>query len=472
MKAIIMPKFGFTQTEAEIVRWLKREGDVVEKGEPICEVTTDKVNMEVEAPESGTLAGLRFREGDVAPVTEVIAVILAPGEVLGESVSTAEKRSSGEEDANTPSKPSHLRTSAPSNATPVAQRIAQERGIDLAQVSGTGPGGKITREDVEAFAKAKAASPHRNRSDGPTRIAATPAARRIARELNVDLATVAGSGPRGRVQGSDVLEQGRKGERVKGRERVEASPAPSPLHPLPTSPLPLHPPAHVIPFGGMRKTIAARLQRSYQQAPHVTFAIDVDVTAAEALRARANARVRDGQAKVSLTAILAKACAWALKRHPMMNSRLDLDASQILLLDEVNIGIAVALDDGLIVPVVRDADRKGILQLANDINDLSVRARGNKLAPDDVTGGTFTLSNLGMFGIDRFTAIINPPETAILAVGRAKKTFVPDANDQPMVRPMMTLTLSADHRVVDGAIAARFMADLREALEHPEDILL
>lgn len=440
-KEVIMPKFGFTQTEAEIVRWIKREGDTVEKGEPVCEVTTDKVNMEVEAPESGTLAGLRFHEGEVVPVTEVIAVVLA----LGEALLNTEERRSGEGNETDPSTP-------PLTATPVALRMAQERGIDLAQVKGTGSGGKITREDVEVFANAK------DGSDSLARIAATPAARRIAKALNVDLAMIEGSGPHGRVQGSDVVAQVSKG--------AEGN---APTHP----PTRTHArPARIIPFTGMRKTLAARVQHSYLQAPHVTFAMDVDVTAAEALRARANARLRNGQSKVSLTAIITKACAWTLKRHPLMNSRLDLDANQILLLDEVNIGIAVALDEGLIVPVVRDVDAKGILQLANEINDLGERARSNQLKPDDVSGGTFTISNLGMFGIDRFTAIINPPETAILAVGRAKKMFVPNENDQPVVRPMMAMTLSADHRVVDGAIAARFMADLRDALALPDSMLL
>jgi pyruvate dehydrogenase E2 component (dihydrolipoamide acetyltransferase) len=224
----------------------------------------------------------------------------------------------------------------------------------------------------------------------------------------------------------------------------------------------------------MRRTIAERLQKSAQEAPHITFDINVDVSAAEALRTRANARLRPGQARVSLTAVLAKALAWALERNPLLNAWLvsTSQGQEIHVLEQVNLGIAVALDAGLIVPVVPNASSKGILQLSDEINDRAERARSSKLRPEDVAEGTFTLSNLGMFGIDRFSAIINPPQVAILAVSRTSKQIVPDENDQPVVRPMMTLTLSADHRAVDGAGAARFMADLREALEQPESMTL
>jgi pyruvate dehydrogenase E2 component (dihydrolipoamide acetyltransferase) len=225
----------------------------------------------------------------------------------------------------------------------------------------------------------------------------------------------------------------------------------------------------------MRRTIAQRLQKSYQESPHIFFEAEIDVTGAEALRATANERLGKGQLKVSLTALIARACAWALGRHPMVNARIEGD--DILLLAEINLGIAVALDaaeygGGLIVPVVRDVPRKGLAQLAAEIADLAERARTNRLRPDDVAGGTFTISNLGMFGVDRFTAIINPPQAAILAVGRVRKQFVPDAADQPVARPLMSVTLSADHRIVDGAVAARFLKDLRDGLERPELMMI
>ena len=220
------------------------------------------------------------------------------------------------------------------------------------------------------------------------------------------------------------------------------------------------------PSGGVRRTIARRMQQSAQEAPHITLQSDIQAGALQALCARANERLKDGQPKVGPTAVIARAVAWALSQHPALNSR--LEGQDILLLSGIHLGIAVALEEGLIVPVVRDVPHKGIRQLAAEIAEQSERARRGALRPDDVAGGTFTITNLGMFGVDRFTAIINPPQAAILAVGRISKHVVPDEADQPVVRPMMTVTLSADHRIVDGAVAARFLADLRGGLEHPE----
>lgn len=212
------------------------------------------------------------------------------------------------------------------------------------------------------------------------------------------------------------------------------------------------------------------MQRSSQEAPHITLGADVDAGAAEALRTRVNSRLDEGEPKVSLTALIARVVAWALRQHPFLNSR--LEGESILLLPDVNLGIAVALDEGLIVPVVRQANRKNFVELAAEIADLSERARQGRLRPDDVTEGTFTISNLGMFGVDRFSAILNPPQSGILAVGRVRKLVVPDEEGRPVVRPVITLTLSADHRVVDGALAARFLADLRAGLEEPSLLLI
>lgn len=437
-----MPKFGFTQEDAQIVRWLVQPGEAVEQGDPIAEVTTDKVNMEVEAPASGILDGLRFREGDTVPVTEIIAYIRAPNEVLTESAGSAhamKARAAGQPVAD------DRRLTSPS-ATPIAAKVAHELGVDVSGVPGTGPGGRITRRDVEAYAAGEAKTL-------PTRPRAVPAARRLARDLGVELAAVTGSGPRGRIQSEDV----RAFERQRTAPRAAASrPAEMPSSAAGQ---------RSIPLTNMRRTIAQRLQKSYQEAPHITFDAEIDVTETEALRARANARLRDDQPRISLTAIIVKAAAWALGRHPLLNARLEGD--HLLLLEAIHIGVGVALDDGLIVPVVRDVPRKGLAQIAAELADLVDRARSNRLRPDDVAEGTFTISNLGMYGVDRFTAIINPPQTAILAVSRARKRIVPDERDQPVVRPLMMVTLSVDHRVVDGAVAARFMHDLREGLEHP-----
>lgn len=416
MKTVIMPKFGFTQEDAQLVRWLKQAGQTVEQGEPIAEVTTDKVNMEVEAPASGILTGLRAKAGDTVRVTAVIAYILAPGETPPPEPGSAPQ----------PAASSPAQDPARAQVSPVAARLAAEQGVDTRQVAGSGLGGRITRRDVEAYLA------------GDGKVRATPAARRAARELGVPLDATPGSGPRGRVQAGDVRA---------------------------AEPVPPAAGVNIIPLAGMRRTIAARMQRSAQEAPHVTFEADVDVSAAEALRERANRQLAQGQSRVSLTAIIARAAAWALGRHPLLNSR--LEGENILVLAGIHLGIAVALEEGLIVPVVRDADRKGVLQLAAEIADLSERARRGRLLPNDVAEGTFTLSNLGMFGVDRFTAILNPPQAGILAIGRVSRRVVPDEADRPVVRPTLTITLSADHRMVDGALAARFLADLRAGLEQP-----
>jgi pyruvate dehydrogenase E2 component (dihydrolipoamide acetyltransferase) len=433
-KEVIMPKFGFTQETAEIVKWLKHEGDAVEAGDLIAEVTTDKVNMDVESMEDGILAGLKYKEGDIVPVATVIAYILKPGESLP-SKSASAASSPTPQPASAPP----VISAPPSSATPVALRVAQELNVDISKVSGSGIGGRITREDVESYAQ-----------KGKGKISATPAARRIAREQGVNLSSITGSGPNGRVQGEDVskIKTGSVSSFVveKAAEKMDDF--------------------GVVPMSSIRRTIANRLQQSSQQAPHIFFDAEVDITALEALRQQANQR----DMKISLTALIARIVAWALTKHPYINSQ--LDGTNILLMKNVNIGVAVALDNGLIVPVIRNADKKSVFNISNEISLLAEKARQNNLKPDDLTEGTFTISNLGMFGVDRFTAIINPPQSAILAVSRAVKKFVPDENGQPVLHPMMTITLSADHRVIDGAIAAQFLSDLRNGLEQPEIIIL
>lgn len=411
----LMPKVEMTQESATIVQWRKNEGDTVEKGEPVLVVETDKVTFDVEAPASGVLAGIRAAPGQEVKVTEVIAYILEPGESL----------------------PAEAGSQQSVSATPVAQKLAAAHGLDLTAVSGTGPGGRITRADVEAALQRVEGEATRSR------VRATPAARRLARERGVDLAAVPGTGPRGRVQAIDV--------------------------PLP-SPMPADSAEKVIPLAGMRRTIAERMTQSYQSTPHITLTSRVDMSRLEEIRARLNAWAQgQGGAHVSVTAILVMAVAWALKRHPWLNSSLREDG--IHLLGEINIGVAVALPEGLIVPVVRQADRKSLAQIAGEVRDLASRAREGRLAPADVTGGTFTVSNLGPFGVEEFTAIINPGQAAILAVGATRKHVTVAANDQIVVRPLMSMTLCVDHRVVDGALAARFLADLAEAVRDPSLVL-
>jgi len=446
-KTVIMPRFGMTQEDATIVRWIKNEGDRVEAGDPICEVTTDKINMEVEASADGFLAGIRYPEGATVPVTEVIAYIVAAGESL-----PASRLAPPAADASSGSAPGIAgdRTGPQVSATPVARRMANAEGIDLAAVAGSGQEGRITRQDVDRYL---ASPPGQIASVEPGKVRATPAARRLARESQVDLGQVPGSGPQGRVQGWDVRAV---------VEKMAPGPAPVPQQPPAAQPSGGTQP-EAIKLEGMRRTIAHRMQASWQQIPHITFTLDIDMTRAMAMRQQFNARFGGEKPSVSMTAVVVKACAAALRLHPLVNSYFRDD--RVLVMPDINVGVAVALEDGLIVPVVRNADAKGLYQIGQEVNDLARRAREGSLRSDDVVDGTFTLSNLGMFGIDHFTAIINPPQVAILATGRIARRCVPDETDRPAMRSLMTVTLSVDHRAVDGAGAARFLADLKTILE-------
>lgn len=453
-KEVIMPKFGFTQEDSQIVEWLVKEGDTVEAGDPLLEVTTDKVNMEVEAPASGILAGIRAVAGDTVPVTQIIAYILAPGEALPaydalpSAVSAPATTANAEETA--PASPTGVGT------TSVAARFAAAMGVDTSQVPGTGPGGRVTKQDIEDFLA---------RQPQPSgKIRATPAARRIARETGLDLADVKGSGPRGRVQVHEAAAAA-----MAMTAFPTAAPIATPIAETLTA-APSRSELVRVPFTNMRRTIARTLQRSMQEAPHITFQADIDMANLQALVVRANELRTSDMETVTLTAALTRAVAWCLGRHPTINSHIGND--EMIIWPVANIGIAVALEDGLLVPVVKDAGAKGIGQLSDEIRDLSRRARQGKLRPDELADGTFSISNLGMMGIDRFTAIINPPQVAILAVGRTTRMYLPDDQDRPVVRPICTMTLSVDHRAIDGATAARFMADLRRVVQAPELMVL
>jgi pyruvate dehydrogenase E2 component (dihydrolipoamide acetyltransferase) len=476
-KEVIMPKFGFTQEEAEVVAIYKQNGDSVRNGDPLMEVTTDKVNMEVEATSAGILSGLTLKVGDVVPVATVIAYILTAEEAAAGVAPPPPHSTNGVAEVGleggTPSYPPSFSDGAPANqreATPVAARLMAEAGIIPATVTGTGPQGRITRQDVEAFlASAKVTETVNGK------VKASPNARRLAREQGIPLAELVGTGPDGRIQGWDVAEwvaRPRAPEVVEARLERDTSSSP------PTSSagevtgkhedLPSFSPFTEIPFTSMRRAIARNLTKSYQEAPHIFFQKEVDMTALQALLE--TLRQRPSPAKLSMTVLLAKVVAWALAQHPKLNSH--LEGETIRQYHKVNMGIAVALEEGLIVPVLRDVGGKGLGQLSVELGDLTKRARATQLKAADLADGTFTISNLGMFGIDQFTAIINPPQVAILAIGATTKRFVPDAQGQPMLRPIGTLTLSVDHRVIDGAVAAHFMATLAEGMAEPSLLLM
>ena len=431
--AIIMPKVDMDQETGTVVEWIKGEGEEVKQGEPILVVETAKVAFEVEAPASGILGGITAGPGEVIPIATIIAYILEPGEAPpagpakgpGEPVlEQAAPQASPGQQSQTPS------------ATPLARRLARETGVDPARIAGTGPGGRVTKTDVQS-----ALTADRGAEVVSGKAYATPAARRMASARGIDLHAVRGSGPAHRIQVGDVA-----------AAAVSAPlPASTGLGAVTT-----------IPLQGMRRAVAERMTRSVREAPQFALMIEVDMRRAEAMRLAFN---RGEGAKITHTAIVLKACAWALTKHRLANAC--LAGEEIHLLSEVNIGVAVALEEGLIVPVVHDADQKGIAEIAQEIADLSLHARDGRLTARDLTGGTFTVSNLGMFGIDQFTAIINPPESAILAVGRVANRAGEIEDGKIGLIPTMSLTLTVDHRVLDGATAARFLHDIGLAIEEP-----
>jgi pyruvate dehydrogenase E2 component (dihydrolipoamide acetyltransferase) len=332
----------------------------------------------------------------------------------------------GREDAGTarPGREDRAPTSSPA-----ARRLARELGVDIALVPGTGREGRVTESDVQSYYDARRAP-----SDAPEGIPATPLARRMAQEEGLDLAQIQGTGPEGRVTEDDVLRA------------------------LERRPEPASPRAGTRAFAGMRQIIAERMLASLQTTAQLTLTAKADVSALVRLR---DVLRRRWDAPISYTDLLVKATATALREHPLLNSR--LEGQQIVLLEDIHIGVAVALEDGLIVPVIRQADKMGLLQIDRTLGDLTARARSGELTMDEVTGGTFTVTNLGMYGVETFTPILNPPEAAILGVGRISDELALDRG-QVVARSVMTLSLTIDHRTVDGAPGAAFLQTLAQLL--------
>lgn len=449
--SVIMPKFGMAQQEGTIIRWLKQSGDRVEKGEPLLEVQTDKVDMEVEAPASGTLYDLRFGADAVVPVTTQIAQIAVAGESY---VDHAQRDNPADGASAAGAEP----TRRSQRVSPVAQRMAEAAGIDLEAVTGSGPAGRIIKRDVT-----QAATPAPGNLPAGGRLRATPAARRIARAHSIDLTNVQGTGPAGRIQAVDV-ETARldRSASIPARASADADNRVSTEQNDEQT------------LRGRRRTIATRLSQSWQRIPHIFLSTHVDMTQVDALTAALGSEIERRSGKLTPTVWVARATTLALLRHARLNAWLLGDSPQgwrVRQHHAVALGVAVALDDGLIVPVVRNAQALGIAALSIQIAEMAQLARSGKLEPDAVTGSTFTLSNLGMYPIEHFTAIINPPEVGILAVGRAHVEPVWNGTAfEP--RSRMQVTLSADHRAVDGAVAAAFLAEIKQLLEAPAQLLL
>ena len=407
---VIMPALGVAQEKGTLLNWLKAEGQPVTKGEPLMEVETDKATVEIEAPASGILANVIASPGDEVPVGNRIAVILAPGET---ATPTA---------AQDP------------HPFPKGEGTNQSRPLPQRKEAGEGrPGTSTPTPPAEPAASTT--------SDGG-RVLASPAAKRIAREKGIDLAMLHGSGPEGSILAEDVL---------------RAAPEETSPHVEPSGA------KEVVPLSPMRRIVGQRMTQSKQTAPHFYVSMDIDMTKVSRLRAEWKDRGENSVA--SINDFILHTCARALKDFPSLNST--YTEQGIMMHADINIGTAVALEEGLVVPVIRNADRLSLVELVRQSRELIDKAQKKKLFPLDYEGGTFTVSNLGMFGADSFIAIINPPQCAILAVGRVAPRVVAEG-DAIAIRSLMTATLSADHRVVDGAIAARFLQEVRRLLEGPD----
>lgn len=426
---VIMPKLEMSQETAVIIEWLKQDGDFVKKGEPIMSVETDKLTVEIESLAEGVLCEISAREGEIVQVTTTVAYLFQPDKIPSQI--DGSPITSMQIPTHLASTSDEVATKSKTLATPLAARIAAAEGVELANVTGNGPAGKIMKSDVVTMVEQKRR--------------ASPAARRVSREQNIPLSEIEGKGPLGRIQVSDVFEA--------------ISQASSPVAKMSLTS------EEVIKLGGMRRTIAERMQTSYQTVPHINFTSRVDMTELEQLRKRMNENTgNQNKPHVSLTTLFVKIVAHTLRQHRWFNS--SLRENEIHLFRDINIGVAIALSDGLIVPVLKNADQKGIEILAMELTDLIIRAGQNKLQPNDISSGTFTISNLGPFGIEQFNAIINPGQAAILAIGASQPEVIP-IDGQPTIRPILRITLSADHRIVDGAMAAQFMKDLKSSLEYP-----
>ena len=442
---MLMPLLGQTMEEGTIIKWFKSEGDQLKAGEPLLEVMTDKVNMEVEAPESGVLRKILAQVDDIVPVKDAICIIGSADESIDDLLSDSKQAAGAEaaapvvEQAPAPA-PSAVAAieggAAPAAAgerifiSPAARRVAVENGVDVALLvgRGTGPGGRIRQRDVLEFA---ASAPK-----------ATPLAGKMATDMGVAVGSVEGTGIGRKVTSSDI-------------QRAAAAPIPAPALTI----------GQTIPFTGIRKAVAQNVAASAQSAVHVTLVSEVDMTECVRLRKSILADIEERYGvRISFTDIIVKAVARAIEDKPIVNSSLQGD--HIVIHDQINIGVATAIDNGLVVPVVKDVNAKSIPQISREIKELAGRVRAGQAGGGDYQGGTFTISNLGSYGVDSFNPVITPGQACILGVCRiAEKPVV--RNGEIVARSMMNLCLSFDHRILDGAPAAEYLARLRSILESP-----
>ncbi|MBG9813668.1 branched-chain alpha-keto acid dehydrogenase subunit E2 [Bacillus endophyticus] len=446
-KEIFMPKLSSTMETGTLLEWFKEEGDRVEIGEPLFEILTDKINIEVEAYDEGVLLKKYFDTDDQVPVNHVIGYIgqadeQVPAESPGESGESNESSEQPvqEETETVKDEKRLVATSVISGtkprATPAAKRIAKTKQVDLTNVAGSGPNGRVHVKDVNQYVE-----------EGQVHSKITPLANKIAQQENIDVTTISGSGLNGKIVKQDIstaIQEKNIKEPASSKKRRK--------------------------IGGMRKIISDRMSQSAFTAPHVTLTSEVDMTKVKELRTQLLPIIeKQTSLRLSYTEVIIKAVGLVLSRFPAVNASFIDD--EIIYNDTVHIGLAVAVPDGLMVPVLKDVNQKGLADLTTEAKDIGKRAREQKLLPDQLKGSTFTISNLGMYAIDVFTPIINQPETAILGVGRMiEKPVV--VNDNIKIRPMMTLSMSFDHRVIDGAPAAEFLTELKRVLENPFELLV
>jgi len=473
---VVLAKLSPTMEEGTIVKWTKNEGDDVKVGDVLAEIETDKANMEMEALGPGVLRKILVQAGGKAPVGSLIGVIADPGDDISALLASTPPASPAP--AATPS-PEPTPPPAPAPPPPQAARSQTEAPAAAPQAEAASavrqtadvPAG-VSQPEPPAVPHEPSPAPAARggeeaaASDLGGRRRASPLARAIAARENIPLADVQGSGPGGRIIKRDVESFHADRAASTAVARPAAAPAAMAVQAPSVVPFPAVPVGQEIPLSNMRKTIARRLVESMSQAPHFYVTMDIAMEAALALREQIMA---SENVKLSINDLIVKAAAKSLVRFPMVNASWGGD--KIILQSEVNVGVAVALPEGLITPVVRNADRKSVVEISREVKDLAGRAREKKLRPEEYLGATFTISNLGMMNVTEFTAIINPPGSAILAVGSVQKLPVV-VNDELRVGQRMKVTMSSDHRVIDGALAAQFLGEVRRVLESPISLLV
>ena len=429
---ILMPKLGLTMTEGTIEEWKKKEGEAVSKGDIIVSVATDKLTNDIEAYEDGVLLKIVAAEGETVECKAVIGWLGQPGEAVPGAAAPAAAAAPVQEAAPAAAEEKKCCCKRAEGgyvpASPYAKKLAKEKGYDLAAIPATGYKGVVVAKDVEAYTPAAAAP-------DAAAVKASPLAAKIAEDLGIDLTQV---NAHGRVLAEDILKYLQGGAAAAAPVQREET----------------------VPMSGMRKAIAKNMLNSHMTSPTVSFNLSVDMSQMKAYRKQ----LKEKDIKVSYTDLIVKFVAKALTEFPLLNC--SVVDNKIVYKHYVNMGVAVALDNGLVVPNVTDADKKSLREISAEIKELAALAREGKLGGDKLTGGTFTITNLGMYGIESFTPIINQPEVAILGVTTMEDRVVV-RDGEMVIRPMMTLSLTADHRVVDGSVAAQFMQRVKDLMENP-----